>query len=285
MTTGLRVAYLGPRGTYSEDALKRILEAVGRSDYESVPQASILDALTAVEDGSADRAVVPFENSLEGSVTATLDALSTSTDNISIVAEHDLPIDHCLVARTKLDPDQIRVVLSHPQATGQCAGYLREHLPQAEIRASASTADAVREVSERDEEWAAIGSRTAAELYGCEILAEGIDSETGNVTKFVLVAPEDESDSIEGDRWETSLVFSELGADRPGALTDALDVFSSRGINLTRIQSRPIRGDLGRYMFFLDLEGSIRDAKISDAVADLGRIADNVKILGSYPRI
>lgn len=283
MSDSLEVAYLGPKGTFSEEALRQLLPAVGTARYETKACPSILDALKAVESGEVDRAVVPFENSLEGSVTATLDALSVSTSGISIVAAHDVAIDHCLIARKHLAEGEIEMVVSHPQATSQCAEYLRERLPDAQIRPATSTAEAVREISEAGAQWAAIGSRTAAELYGCEVLASGLASESGNVTRFALVARNDADLSYSGDRWETSLVFSELGEDRPGALTDALAVFSSRGINLTRIQSRPIKGDLGRYMFFIDLQGASADPAVAEAISELEELAEQVRIIGSYP--
>ena len=285
MTSGPTVAYLGPRGTYSEEAVDQIMERLGVPDYEPMPRSSIFDALAAVQQDEADRAVVPFENSLEGSVTATLDALAVGTEGLEIVGTYEMAITHCLVAESRVPLEEISVVLSHPQATGQCSAFLRKRLPQAEVRAAASTAEAVRLVAEHGSPWAALGSRSAARIYDCAVLEDQVEDESVNVTRFGLISRVGDSERAEADKWGTSLVFSELGEDHPGALTDALTVFSSRGVNLTRIQSQPIRGDLGRYMFFLDLEGSTETEAIAEAVAELEGLAESVKVLGSYPII
>jgi prephenate dehydratase len=261
------------------------MERLGVADYEPMPRSSIFDALAAVQQDEADRAVVPFENSLEGSVTATLDALAVGTEGLEIVGTYEMAITHCLVADSKVPLEEISVVLSHPQATGQCAAFLRKRLAQAEVRAAASTAEAVRLVAEHGSPWAALGSRSAARIYDCEVLEDRVEDESVNVTRFGLISRVGDSERAEADRWGTSLVFSELGEDHPGALADALTVFSSRGVNLTRIQSQPIRGDLGRYMFFLDLEGSTQTEAIAEAVAELEGMAESVKVLGSYPII
>ena len=152
----------------------------------------------------------------------------------------------------------IEVVLSHPQASAQCARFIRESLPRAEVRGAPSTAEAVRTVAESDEPWAALGAESAARLYGAAVLRHGVEDEPDNITRFVWVAPEGASPSGSGP-WRTSLVFSELGEDHPGALVDALQVFSDRAVNLTRIESRPLRRGLGRYQFFLDIEGASAD--------------------------
>jgi len=285
LTSGPTVAYLGPRGTYSEEAVDQIMERLGVPDYEPMPRSSIFDALAAVQQDEADRAVVPFENSLEGSVTATLDALSVGSEGLEIVGTYEMAITHCLVAESRVPLEEISVVLSHPQATGQCSAFLRKRLAQAEVRAAASTAEAVRLVAEHGSPWAALGSRSAARIYDCAVLEDQVEDESVNVTRFGLISRVGDSERAEADKWGTSLVFSELGEDHPGALTDALTVFSSRGVNLTRIQSQPIRGDLGRYMFFLDLEGSTETEAIAEAVAELEGLAESVKVLGSYPII
>ncbi|HZN12289.1 MAG TPA: prephenate dehydratase domain-containing protein, partial [Blastocatellia bacterium] len=162
------------------------------------------------------------------------------------------------------------------------ARFLRETLPGIEQRAVSSTAAAVRMVSESERPWAALGARSAAGLYGCVLLREGVEDESGNVTRFVWIAPAGTEPAGVGP-WKTSLVFSELGADHPGALVEALAVFSSRAINLTRIESRPMRQGLGRYMFFCDLEGALADQVVSEAIGELHQKAGSVRILGSYP--
>jgi prephenate dehydratase len=275
----MRVAYLGPRGTFTEDALRG---AIGGEEVEAQPKPSVYDAIIAVQSGEADRALVPFENSIEGSVSATLDTLAFDAQGVTIVGEHDLPIRHCLIAREPIPLERIEVVLSHPQASAQCARFIRENLPAAEVRAAASTADAVRRVSEHEGNWAALGAASAASLYGAAVLRDGIEDEPDNVTRFVWVAPA--GTRAEGDEpWRTSLVFAELGDDRPGALVDALQAFSVRGVNLTRIESRPLRRGLGRYMFFCDLEGAGEQEEVAAAIEELRGKAESVRILGSYP--
>jgi prephenate dehydratase len=275
----MRIAFLGPAGTFTEDALR---EALPGQEFEPLLTATIRDALVAVERGGAERALVPIENSIEGSVRETLDALAFETGGVSIVGEHDYAVRAQLIGRRPVDLDRIGVVLSHPQPLAQCARFLRDRLPSAERRSVASTAEAVRLVAESEEPWAAIGTRSAAELYGCTVLREEIEDEADNITRFVWIAPAGTAVGG-GERWKTSLVFSELGEDHPGALVDALGEFSSRDVNLTRIESRPLRSGLGRYMFFCDLEGSIADEVVAEAIKALRAKASSVRILGSYP--
>jgi prephenate dehydratase len=275
----MRIAYLGPAGTFTEDALG---EAAPGGAFEPLRTATIHDAILAVEAGEADRALVPFENSIEGSVRGTLDTLAFEAQAVTIVGEHDYAVRAHLIVREPVEIGEVEAVLSHQQPLAQCARFLREQLPGVELRSVSSTAAAVRMVAESVRPWAAIGSRAAAEHYGCQILREGIQDEADNVTRFVWIAPA--GTKPEGDgAWKTSLVFSELGEDHPGALVDALGEFSSRAINLTRIESRPLRSGLGRYMFFCDLEGAESDELVAEAIAQLRSKAESVRILGSYP--
>jgi prephenate dehydratase len=275
----VRVAYLGPAGTFTEDALR---EAAAGVDIEPLRTATVHDAILAVEHGEADRALVPFENSIEGSVRSTLDTLAFEAREVTIVGEHDYAVRAHLIARRPLELAEIGAVLSHQQPLAQCARFLRESLPDVERRSVSSTAAAVRMVGESERPWAAIGARSAAELYGCVILREGIEDEANNVTRFVWIAPIGTVAKRGGPR-KTALVFSELGEDHPGALVEVLREFSDRGINLSRIESRPLRSGLGRYMFFCDLEGGIEDEAVAEALAALRAKAENVRILGSYP--
>lgn len=278
----MRIAYLGPTGTFTEEAL---LASAAGADLELSPRATIFDAVNAVERGDADRGFVPFENSIEGAVRSTLDALAFDTEDVRIAGEHDHPICHNLIAAREVELKRIEVVVSHPQANAQCARFIREELPQAEVRAIASTSDAVRQVAEVDAPWAALGSVAAAAAYGCVILREGVEDAAENVTRFVWLARAgDLHEPAKGGEgaWRTTLVFSELGDDRPGALVDALLEFSSRGVNLTRIESRPLRRGLGRYLFFVDLEGQLAEGPVAEAIAGLREKADVVRILGSY---
>lgn len=276
----MRVAFLGPAGTFTEDALREA-SPVG-AEVEALRTPTVHDAILAVERGGAERALVPFENSIEGSVRSTLDTLAFDTEAVTIVGEHDFRVHAHLIAREDVELDQVSAVLSHPQPLAQCAGFLRENLPGVERRSVSSTAEAVRMVSESVRPWAAIGARAAADLYGCAVLCEGIEDEADNVTRFVWIAPSGTEVAGEGPA-RTSLVFSELGEDHPGALVEALQEFSDRGVNLSRIESRPLRRGLGRYMFFCDLEGAVDDPAISEALASLRQKAESVRILGSYP--
>lgn len=275
----MRVAYLGPAGTFTEDALR---EALPDGEVESLRTVTIHDAIMAVERGEAERAFVPFENSIEGSVRSTLDTLAFDTEAVAVVGEHDFAVHAHLIAREGVELEQVAAVLSHPQPLAQCARFLRERLPGVEQRSVSSTAEAVRMVGESVRPWAAIGARSAADLYGCAVLREGIEDEADNVTRFVWIAPGG-GDAEGAGPWKTSLVFSELGEDHPGALVEALQEFSSRDVNLSRIESRPLRRGLGRYMFFCDLEGSIGDPPVCEALDALRTKAESVRILGSYP--
>jgi len=274
-----RVAFLGPAGTFSEDAL---LSAAGNTDIDPLPRPSVYAAIRAVAEGEAERALVPFENSIEGAVRSTLDTLAFEAEGVAIAGEHDHPIRHSLISRMEIPLEQVAVVLSHPQASAQCARFIREKLPHATVRAAASTADAVRSVAASDEHWAALGAASAARIYECVVLREGVEDNPENVTRFVWIAPEGIRPSGTGP-WRTTLVFSELGADHPGALVEALTEFSSRDVNLTRIESRPLRQGLGRYMFFCDVDGAAGTGAVAEAIQALRGKAESVRILGSYP--
>jgi prephenate dehydratase len=278
----VRVGYFGPRGTFTEEAL-RISAPAG---VDAVPLPSIYATVCAVADGTVERGVVPIENALEGSVDATLDALAVETDGVVIVAEVVLPITHCLIAYEELDLAAIRVVASHPQANAQCARFLREQLPGAVVLAASSTSEAVRMVAEDGEPGrAAIGNRLAAELYGCRVLREGIEDLPGNATRFVWLARDDDDAAAagRGGRSKTSVVFWGGGDQTPGWLVDCLSELATRGVNLTRIESRPRRMGLGQYMFFVDLEGHADDPPVAEALAGLATHCEALRTLGTYP--
>jgi prephenate dehydratase len=274
-----RVAYLGPAGTFSEDALRAATSGV---EVEAVPTATVHDAILAVGAGEVDRALVPFENAIEGSVRPTLDTLAFEASGVTIAGEHDHPIRHALIARTELELTAIEAVVSHPQPSAQCARFLRQQLPQADVRIAESTAEAVQTVGASERRWAALGAASAAGIYGCVVLRDGVEDEHDNVTRFVWIAPEGIRAEGNGE-WRTTLVFSELGADHPGALVEALTEFSDREVNLVRIESRPLRQGLGRYMFFIDLDGADTDPVVAEAIGALRDKAENVRVLGSYP--
>jgi prephenate dehydratase len=278
----VRIAYLGPAGTFTEDALT---EALGGTEFEPLRTDTVYDAIVAVIEGRADRALAPYENSIEGSVRGTLDILAFDAPDVTIIGEHDYPVRQHLITHEEVELGQIEAVLSHQQGLAQTARFLRENLPGVELRSVSSTAAAVRMVSESPRPWAAIGSRAAATLYGCVVLREGVQDEANNVTRFVWVAPEgaEPGAAADGAAWKTSLIFSELGEDHPGALVAALSEFSLRGINLSRIESRPLRSQLGRYFFFLDADGKADAEPVAEAIEALRTKAESVRILGSYP--
>jgi prephenate dehydratase len=273
----VRVAFLGPAGTFTEEALR----ASAPGGVEELPYPTVYETVMAVQEGTADRAVVPIENSLEGSVAATLDALAGEAKDVRIAAEVLHPIHHCLIARRELRLDEVERVVSHPQATAQCAQFLRERLADAERASASSTAEAVRLVAGSDAAWAAIGPRLSAELYECRLLAESVEDRPDNVTRFVWLAPVDAG--VEGAPSKTSVVFWGFNDDSPGALVAVLSELSDRGINLTKIESRPRRVQLGHYMFFADLEGGAEDPEVKAALDALGKRVETLRILGSYP--
>jgi prephenate dehydratase len=274
----MRVAYLGPEGTNTHEAL---LAAAG-AGYEPVPLATIYDCVMAVQEGAAERAFVPIENALEGAVNATLDALAVETEDVAIVGEAIHPIHTCLIAAESLELSAIETVRSHPQANAQCAHFLRTRLPQARVLAASSTAEAVRTVAEQDGAAAALGSRLAAELYGCEVLAAGVDDAAGNETRFVWLAPAGTAAGEHGP-WKTAIVFWGVGAEAPGWLVRCLSEFAFRGVNLTRIESRPRKQGLGRYMFFADLEGRAGEGPVGEALEALRAHVEHLRVLGSFP--
>jgi len=272
------VAYLGPPGTHTEEAL--LASAPGPVERE--PRATLHETVMAVQLGQTDRAVVPIENSLEGGVAATLDALAGEADGVRIVAEVVHPIHHNLIARPGTELAAVRKVLSIPHATGQCARFLDATLPAAERIAVASTAEAVRMVGQSDQPWAALGSVLAAELYGCEVLAPAVEDRDDNQTRFVWLAPAAAAAPPTEGAATTSVVFWGFNDESPGALVSVLGELSSRDINLTRIESRPRRVRLGHYMFFADLDGSTADPHVAEALDALEARVHALRLLGSY---
>ena len=278
----MRLGFLGPAGTFSEEAVR-----AGPVDDSAdlVPFPSIHDAVMAVETGAVDRALVPIENSLEGGVSATLDALAVDAPGVAIVGETVLAIRNCLIAREVLPLEEIAVVVSHPQPLAQCARFLRAELPGAEVRAATSTAEAVRTVAGEPAPWAALGPRSAAARYGCRLLREAVDDDADNATRFVWVAPPGSAPVGDPDAaaWKTSVLFAGAGDAKPGWLVRCLSEFAFRGVNLVRIESRPRRGILGHYLFHVDMEGRSGDAPVAEAIAALHAHCEEVRVLGSYP--
>jgi prephenate dehydratase len=273
----MRVAFLGPAGTHSEEALR----ASAPPEADAVPYPTIYDAVIAVEEGEVDRAIVPIENALEGSVAVTLDTLTLEAHRTRIEAEVVQPIHHCVLARSEVSLSTVDRVVSHPQATAQCARFLREHLPNAEHVSAPSTADAVMTVCRSDDGSVALGSSLAAELYDCYIVATNVEDHPDNVTRFVWLAREDEVGEPREDA-KTSIVFWGGGDESPGWLVDVLNEFAGREVNLTRIESRPRRTGLGHYFFFVDLEGTTGSGRVDEALAAVGAHVEELRVLGSY---
>ena len=250
---------------------------------ELVALRTVRDTVMAVHDGTVDRAVVPIENSLEGPIGVTLDTLAEEHD-VTIVGELVLSVSPCLIAREPLELDEIVRVVSHPQPLAQCARFLRDNLPGAEVMSAASTAEAVRVVAAEQAPWAALGTVRAAELYGAIVLADGVEDEPGNATRFVWLARASAPPAPRAARpAKTSLAFWGSGDDSPGWLVRCLSEFAFRGVNLTKIESRPLRAQLGHYRFFVDCEGAAGDGAVAEAVAGLRAQCEHVQVLGSYP--
>ncbi len=280
----IRVCYLGPAGTFTEEALRASTAEVvgGDVEIEELPLASEREVVEAIAERSCELGVVAIENALEGGVAATLDALAELADRVAIRLEVVHPVRHCLVARRALELAEVTRVYSHPIATAQCARFLRERLPRAQRIACASTAEAVRAVAAADEPWVALGSRLAAQLYDCVVLASDVSDHTGNETRFVWLEPRALHRPAGGDGVKTSIVFWGSGDERPGWLVSVLSELAERGINLTRIESRPRRIGLGHYMFFCDLEGSPLDRPVAAALEAVRSKVEELRLLGSY---
>jgi prephenate dehydratase len=271
----MRVAYLGPPGTFSEEALG-LCELVAGAQRLDRP--TFADAYEAVLRREADFALLPIENSLEGGVGATLDLL-VNRAGLRIRREVLLTVRQNLLARPGTQLAHVKRVLSHPQGLGQCTAFLRERVPGAVPVPTTSTAEAARQAAEADDV-AAIGSRAAAERYGLAVLAADIQDGEGNTTRFVLLGREDEGAT---GRDKTSIAFT-LDRDRPGGIYEVLGEFAQRSINLSRIESRPNRRALGHYVFFLDFEGHRTEAASAAALAGTLNRVHALHLLGSYPR-
>ena len=269
-----RLAFLGPPGTFSEEAALRY-----DPEAQLLPFVSISAVAAAVDSGMADEGVVPIENSLEGSVTETLDTLIHDS-LLSVRNEIVLPIENVLLVRPGATATGIKAVFSHPQALAQCRGFIERCFPKAALEAALSTAAAVEEMMGR-EDAAAIGNRRAAELYGAEVLAEGIQDRATNLTRFVVLAGEDHPPT--GDD-KTSLAFAFAVEDRPGLLASALEEFSRRGINLSKIESRPSKERLGVYIFLADLDGHRAEQPLAESLERVREKCSFFRVLGSYPR-
>lgn len=270
-----KIGYLGPRGTFTEAAARKYC---GGEPVDLVCCSTLPEIVAAVESGRLDEGVVPLENSTEGAVNQILDLVARA-QGIKFCGEVILNISHCLMARPGTLKSGIRRVLSHPQALAQCREYLARELPGALTEETASTAQAVGMVAGSGQPWAAIGTELAAVNHGLEILAQGIQDCAGNATRFIILG---RHDAGYNPLSRTSLVVE--AKDRPGALYGILREFALREINLSRIESRPVKKRLGQYLFFIDLEGHRGDPGVKSAIEAIAGKADYLKVLGSYPR-
>jgi prephenate dehydratase len=274
-TDRVRVAYLGPDGTFASEAARRAApDAIGE------PLPTIPDVVDAVREARVPLGVVPIENSIEGSVNLTLDALAFGEPGVFIRGELAIPISMNLLARQGMSLGDIRLVSSMPHALAQCRGWLSENLPGVRLDPSSSTAESARLAAEAADGMAAIGTRHAAERYGLAVLASDIQDFGDNATRFVILS-RTMSPATGADK--TSAVFF-FGKDRPGQLVRILQEFALRGINLSKIQSRPTKRGLGEYCIFVDCLGHITEARVATALRSVHRHVAELRVLGSYPR-
>lgn len=304
------IGIMGPEGSYSEKAAKLWATKYDLSGAEFRYFADIEDTFLAAVQGKSDISIIPVENSIEGSVGVTLDLLLEK--DVIIIGEIVVKIEHCLLS--KGGPEKVRVILSHPQGLAQCRHFLKKHFPEAELRSTGSTSHAARLAGEF-EEMAAIASPEAAECYRLKILLSNIQDQKENYTRFIALKAgkkasdeqasyaaeakvelqsgpksgsksqsefETGSEKCSLSAFKTSLIIY-LEKDRPGALYEILGAFAKRKINLTKIESRPSKKELGDYYFYIDFEGQASDALIKDALEDIKAKADTLKVLGSYP--
>ena len=273
------IAFFGPVGTYTEEAALKYNSIKHNSAADLKPFPTIAGVVPAVSSGLTEEGVVPIENSVEGSVTYTLDLLISQSD-LSICSEIVLPINHYLMAMPGTGMADIQVIYSHPQSLAQCRNYLERTLPRAQQIASSSNSAAVTDMKASSVPAAAIAPKRAAALYDVEIIEPGVQDSATNETRFVVLARQDHPRT--GDD-KTSMCFS-FPADSPGALHGALAAFALRNINLAKIESRPTKESLGEYIFLVDCAGHRDDALVKEALEALAQQVSMLKVLGSYPR-
>ncbi|MFY9677086.1 prephenate dehydratase [Glutamicibacter protophormiae] len=277
----MKYAYLGPSGTFTESAL---LQVDGARESERVPAANVNVALSMVREGDVDAAVVPIENSVEGGVSATLDSIATG-DSLQIVAEILVPITFVLAAREGItELGQIRQVSTHGHAWAQCRLWAEANIPAAVFAPAASTAAGALGLQDPEQHHdAAICSPLVAQERGLNVLVRGVEDNVGAVTRFILVTRPGKIPAPTGV--DKSTLIIPLAEDRPGALMGILEHFTARGVNLSRIESRPTGEGLGKYFFSVDIEGHIAEERVAAAVSGLHRLCPSLRFLGSYPAV
>ncbi len=273
-----RLAFLGPEGTFTEEALLANMPSGERFPF---PYPSIRDVVRAVETGEAELGLVPIENSIEGSVSLTLDLLAFGEEELHIVREITHPIHQQLIVREPVELDRISKIVSIPHAYNQCREFVRTNLPRAEHEASDSTAEAVRRIARIERPWAAIGSRLAADMYECTVLRDDIEDFADNRTRFVFLARQPAAPDP-ATACKTSIVCG-IAQDEPGSLLLILSEFAYRHINLSKVESRPSKLALGHYVFFIDFEGRSDDPSVAQALKCLACKLPWLRVLGSYP--
>lgn len=274
-----KLYFLGPEGTYAQQAMEQLVAKYDIKVEQKIPLNPITAILKTVDNDKNAFAVLPIENSIEGIVRETIDNLVKLEDeNLKITAETVIPISHCLMSEAK-NPSEIKYIISHPQALGQCSGYICENLKGVTVLEAASTSEAARLAKEKGKEYAAIASKIAAKKFDLNILAEQINDEKDNKTRFILLTRTPLS-ATENDK--TSIFFSVKN--EPGSLVKVLNIFDQEKINLMYIESRPSKKKMGEYNFCLDLEGHVTDKNIASAIEKAGKITNRIVVTGSYPQ-
>lgn len=273
------IGYLGPEGSFTHQALNLFIEKIKKHTVEIVPFQTISQIIDAVSTGKISSGIVPVENSIEGSVGETLDALIRASQKVTINYEVVIPIEHCLISKTNKLND-VKKVIAHMQALSQCQSYLKRFLPDAVLEPTTSNSLAVKLVSESNNGLAAIGPKMAAEIYKVPVVEVGINDEKDNFTRFVVIGTEAPPSS---GKDKTTIAFG-VPYDKPGTLVGVLNSFSKEKVNLSRIESRPSRKALGEYIFYVDLEAHREDASLKKALSEVAHEFSFYRWLGSYPR-
>lgn len=274
-----KLYFLGPEGTYAQQAMEQLVAKYDIKVEQKIPLNPITAILKTVDNDKNAFAVLPIENSIEGIVRETIDNLVKLEDeNLKITAETVIPISHCLMSEAK-NPSEIKYIISHPQALGQCSGYICENLKGVTVLEAASTSEAARQAKEKGKEYAAIASKIAAKNFNLNILAEQINDEKDNKTRFILLTRTPLSAT---ENAKTSIFFSVKN--EPGSLVKVLNIFDQENINLMYIESRPSKKKMGEYNFCLDLEGHVTDKNIASAIEKAEKITNRLVVTGSYPQ-
>jgi len=275
----LNIIYLGPAGSYTEIAAESLIDNLNYKDFNKTLKSSILQVIEAVDNSSGNIGVVPIENSIEGIVRETLDNLARTTSRVMIIGEIIVPISHCLISKAE-DISKIDKIISKPEAIAQCQHFIASNLKDGVEKVSAtSTSEAVKQLIDLPENYAAIGTEKAAEIYGLKIIAKNINDEKDNLTRFVSLGakvPERTGND------KTSIALT--ACNQPGSLVDILTVFKENNLNLSYIESRPSKKVFGDYTFFIDFEGHIEDPAVQKVIGKIAPLVHFYRFLGSYPK-